>query len=153
MIGITVKVDGLKKAIERYLFDIKAASGDAMSAALDGAEKFARFKVRAQTVRRTGALEDGITSVKLSPFIGRLYSLAKYSNVIEEGSRPHIIRAKSVHRLLRFEMGGAVLYRWQVRHPGTKPRPFMAPAAAVGRAILLRELQSGINVASKAFAA
>ena len=152
MIGITVKVDAIKKALDRYLFDIKAASGDAMTVALDTAEKFARFKVQAQTTRRTGALEDGIASVKLSPFIGKLFSLAKHSRIVEDGSRPHGIKAVNA-RFLRFEMNGAIIYARRVHHPGTHPRPFMAPAAIVGRTILQRELQARVNQAAKAFAA
>lgn len=52
--------------------------------------------------------------------------------VMEFGSRPHIIRARRA-RFLRFFWRGAIRYRKQVRHPGTRPYPFMRIAASEGR--------------------
>ncbi len=58
---------------------------------------------------------------------------------LEGGTKPHIIRARRA-RALRFatsgrrlsgspRRGASVVYARHVRHPGTKPQPFMGPAA------------------------
>lgn len=49
---------------------------------------------------------------------------ANYVMIEEEGSRPHIIRARR-RKALRIPVGGAVIFRRQVRHPGTVGTHFM----------------------------
>jgi len=49
---------------------------------------------------------------------------------LEYGTRPHIIEAHG--SALRFVVNGTVLFRKSVKHPGTKPRPFMAEARERG---------------------
>lgn len=41
-----------------------------------------------------------------------------------EGTRPHIIRPRNA-KVLRFKVGGKVVYASLVRHPGTKPNRFL----------------------------
>ncbi|MET9818342.1 hypothetical protein [Streptomyces sp. NPDC006355] len=49
-----------------------------------------------------------------------------------DGTPPHIIRARRA-KYLRFEVGGQVLFRKMVRHPGTDPNDFMGRALRLGR--------------------
>ncbi len=49
---------------------------------------------------------------------------------IENGTRPHLITASG--KALRFVVNGTVLFRRFVKHPGTKPRPFMREARERG---------------------
>lgn len=49
---------------------------------------------------------------------------APYVMIEEEGSRPHIIRARR-RKALRIPTGGGVIFRRQVRHPGTVGTHFM----------------------------
>lgn len=49
-----------------------------------------------------------------------------------DGTRPHIIRARRA-KYLRFEVGGQVMFRKMVRHPGTDPNDFMGRALRLGR--------------------
>jgi hypothetical protein len=61
------------------------------------------------------------------------------------GTRPHVItprrefssrRGKNGRRrraVLRFEVGGEVLYRRRVFHPGTRANPFLQRALRLGR--------------------
>lgn len=44
-----------------------------------------------------------------------------------DGSPPHIIRARR-KKALRFEVGGQVLFRKQVRHPGTRGTKYLQRA-------------------------
>jgi hypothetical protein len=49
-----------------------------------------------------------------------------YAVMVEDGTRPHIIRPRN-KRALRFRPGGSGRYVFAkfVRHPGTRPQPFM----------------------------
>jgi hypothetical protein len=49
-----------------------------------------------------------------------------------DGTRPHLIRPRRA-RALRFEVGGDVVYTKLVRHPGTRPNPFLQRALRLGR--------------------
>jgi hypothetical protein len=52
---------------------------------------------------------------------------ADYALMVHDGTPPHVIRARR-GQVLRFTVGGRVIYVRQVRHPGTRPRPFLATA-------------------------
>lgn len=54
--------------------------------------------------------------------------IAKYAAAVEDGSGPHIIRARK-KKALRFVVDGQVVFAKSVRHPGTRPRPFLSKAA------------------------
>lgn len=49
------------------------------------------------------------------------------------GTRPHLIRPRRKKGVLRFEVGGDVVFTRLVRHPGTRPNNFMARALRLGR--------------------
>jgi len=52
---------------------------------------------------------------------------AEYSAAVHDGSKPHIIRARS--GFLRFEVDGRTVYARSVRHPGTTANPWLRRAA------------------------
>lgn len=79
--------------------------------------------VRIGNLRRSifSRMEDDLTGV-----VG-VGKEAPYGPAVNYGSKPHVIaavRAKS----LRFVIGGAVLFRKSVMHPGTQPTMFMQNA-------------------------
>ena len=85
-----------------------------------------RFRVR----RRTGKL---MSTIRKHPGVsptGQYVDIlaggrgANYALIEEYGSRPHIIRARR-RKMLRFPSGGGVVFRRQVRHPGTTGTLFM----------------------------
>jgi hypothetical protein len=47
-----------------------------------------------------------------------------YAQMVNDGTRPHIIRPKNA-KALRFKVGGRTVYAKVVHHPGTRPRPFL----------------------------
>lgn len=47
-----------------------------------------------------------------------------YAAFVNDGTRPHVIRPKRA-KVLRFTVGGQVVYAKVVNHPGTKPNPFL----------------------------
>ena len=128
MISVDVKID--TKQFTRHIEGINGRLRENVRSALektvDTAEAFAKsttlFRVR------TGGLSKGFHKFFVGMQEGRLTSTAEHSSFLEEGTRPHIIRAKNV-KVLRFVQNGAVRFAKFVRHPGTKPRPFMQQAA------------------------
>lgn len=56
-----------------------------------------------------------------------VYNDVSYAPVIEEGSRPHVIRPRRA-KALRFRVGGQVVYAKIVHHPGTKAQHVLARA-------------------------
>lgn len=52
---------------------------------------------------------------------------AEHGSFIEEGTKAHIIRPKN-KKALRFKGGSKYVFAKEVKHPGTKAKPFMQPA-------------------------
>lgn len=47
-----------------------------------------------------------------------------YAGFVHDGTRPHVIRPKNA-QVLRFMVGGRVVFARVVNHPGTRARPFL----------------------------
>ena len=58
-------------------------------------------------------------SLPLRPLEVIIGSNVEYFEVLEEGSKPHVIRPKN-KKALRFTIGNQVIFAKQVNHPGTK---------------------------------
>ena len=48
----------------------------------------------------------------------------EYAAMVNDGTRPHIIRPRRA-QALRFRVGGRIVFARVVHHPGTKPNPFL----------------------------
>lgn len=48
----------------------------------------------------------------------------EYAAMVNDGTRPHVIRPRNA-RVLRFRVGGQVVFARVVNHPGTRARPFL----------------------------
>lgn len=53
----------------------------------------------------------------------------EYAPMVNDGTKPHIIRPKRA-KALRFRVGGKVVFARVVHHPGTRARPFLDRALA-----------------------
>lgn len=97
-----------------------------MTRAQIAAERFVR--VRTGTLLATIRKNRGFT--KQGPWVdvqaGR--PGMRYTGVEHDGSPPHIIRARRKNGSLRFMVGGQVIFRKQVRHPGTTGTKFLERA-------------------------
>jgi len=71
--------------------------------------------------------------------VGEVYNDAQYATTVHDGSRPHVITGRRMRKptkkrkyrgvkTLRFEIGGMVIYRRRVNHPGSKGRPWLRDA-------------------------
>jgi hypothetical protein len=97
--------------------------------------------IKNEAPKRTGALKDSITHRKSFGFSGvavEYGSRLPYASYVEEGTPPHIIRARNVKNLRFQGRSGDIVYAPYVNHPGTRPNPFSQ--RAVER--ILPELQS-----------
>ncbi len=99
---------------------------------------------------------------------GYLVNRTPYARPIEYGSKPHPIYPKAGHKLigplrngqtrratgsgphehivgrglmLRFKIGGRVVFARMVNHPGNKPMPFMEPAQQYAATVIRRETE------------
>lgn len=89
-------------------------------------------ELRARAPRRTGRFADSIRGE--AAFRAKGVTMAWHgahppAQFLLTGTRPHEIRPVRA-RALRFEVQGAVVFARRVQHPGTRPSPFVAEAAA-----------------------
>ena len=69
-------------------------------------------------------------------------SNVKYARLVEEGTRPHIIRPKN-KKALYWE--GARRPTRSVRHPGSKAKPYLIPAFEKEKDIFVKNLKEAIE--------
>lgn len=124
MIGFALQIVNLPevhRGHEHFLAENERMLGDAAETAGRAAEEFVRrypgFKPR------TGELQKATTHKVVRLSGGKLLKIDNpkaYADTIDGGARPHRIAAKN-GKALRFVMGGKVMFRRSVNHPGTKP--------------------------------
>lgn len=91
----------------------------------------ARAKVLAPV--DTGRLRASIRVERRSTFGLRqrwtVGSDVEYAPMVNDGTKPHIIRPRT-KKALKFRVGGKTVYAKVVHHPGTRARPFLDRALA-----------------------
>ena len=70
-------------------------------------------------------------------------SNVKYARLVEEGTRPHIIRPKKGKKALYWE--GARPPVKSVKHPGSKAKPYLIPAFEKEKEVLIKDLKKVIE--------
>lgn len=75
---------------------------------------------RVQTNRLYASIHASTPRVSGMGILSAIGSNVSYAPAMEFGSKPHVIRAKG--KPLKFSIGGRMLFRRQVNHPGTAPR-------------------------------
>lgn len=72
---------------------------------------------------KTGALRRSIT-MDYRPIAVSIYPAVNYALPVHEGQKPHVITPKT-KKVLRFRVGGKLVYVRKVNHPGSKANPFV----------------------------
>lgn len=86
-------------------------------------------RLRANTREQSGVLATvGPYSQVVSGWRGSQGGARSYVMPHHDGTPPHIIRARRTNGRLRFTVGGRVVFRRQVRHPGTRGTKFLTRA-------------------------
>lgn len=91
---------------------------------------------------RTGRYRAGFHKRERLTFRGpgyQVYNDVSYAPYIEEGTRPHVIRARRA-KALKFVIGGRTVIVKQVKHPGTEAKNVLA------RAVREVAIRNGYNV-------
>ena len=91
---------------------------------------------------KTGHLRRGITTNVGNMEVTVHTSNIKYARGVEEGTRPHTIRAKNKKALY---WKGAKHPVKSVRHPGSRAKPFLIPAFEKEKEVLIRDLEKVIK--------
>ena len=91
---------------------------------------------------RTGKLERAITGKvdagTSGALTGKVYintgqAGAPYGPIVHEGSKPHIIKPKPGHKMLKWPTPNGFVWAKLVRHPGTKPDQFIYEAGEANK--------------------
>lgn len=69
---------------------------------------------------------------------GLLIWMVDYGKFIEFGTPPHIIKP-TTKKALKFKSGKNIVFAKKVRHPGTRPQPFIRTAIATKLANIIKE--------------
>ena len=122
---ITIDSD-LEKILKKFNNDekIMKKASNIVKKTLYNIEKDAKQNLDANGNVDTGRLKGSITTNIIGQFNGEVGTNVKYAEIIELGSRPHIINGNPY---LYWE--GAEHPVKRVNHPGTKAYPYMEPAA------------------------
>lgn len=145
--------------------ELQRAWGSAMNAISQGVshgvtrgvkEGAAEARSNHRFTSRSGTLERSIEGIAHgwtdggSRFEGTIRATASHASFVEGGTRPHVIEPRRT-RALRFAgAGGQLHFAKIVRHPGTKPMPFMALAYTKAEAVIIREIEVSIARAQEA---
>lgn len=148
---ITVDISAIRKAHKRLL----AETNTAIARAAVSAGEFAVNHVKAHpTFRpRTHNLQNStdwrVVRIRGGRVI-RIRNSAKYAHAIDLGARPHKIRARR-RKALRFVVGGRVLFRRSVNHPGNRPYRFLYRATFAAGRILQQDLAHAMIRIARSF--
>ena len=80
---------------------------------------------------KTGKLAGSIVN-EIGDGEASIQALAPHAVYVEKGTRPHEIRPVNAS-VLAFEIAGRMVFTPIIRHPGTKPNPFMQRAVEDAR--------------------
>ena len=135
--------------IDKFVIDLKGTSED-IRADVQKVLKKSGFNIEAKAKLnitnngsvKTGHLRRGITTDVGNMEVTVHTSNIKYARGVEEGTRPHIIRAKNKKALY---WKGAKHPVKSVRHPGSRAKPFLIPAFEKEKEVLIKDLEKVIK--------
>lgn len=131
----TINLAALKRAHAKLLRDNAEAHTEALREAGEYAKQHVKTKSKFQRRSQTNSVKDATEYRIVRLHSGRLLKIWNEKKVdgydvsagLEHGTKPHTITARNA-KALRFEVGGQVLFRVTVHHPGTKRYKFLFKA-------------------------
>ena len=135
--------------IDKFVIDLKGTSEDIRSDVQKVLKK-SGFNIEARAKRnitsngsvKTGHLRRGITTNVGNMEVTVHTSNVKYARLVEEGTRPHVIRAKGKRAL--YWKGARHPVR-KVNHPGSRAKPYLIPAFEKEKNNLINDLKKVIE--------
>ena len=135
--------------IDKFVIDLKGTSEDIRSD-IQKVLKKSGFNIEAKAKLnianngsvKTGHLRRGITTDVGNMEVTVHTSNIKYARGVEEGTRPHIIRAKGKKAL--YWKGARHPVR-KVNHPGSRAKPYLIPAFEKEKEVIMKDLEKVIK--------
>ena len=135
--------------IDKFVIDLKDTSEDIRSD-IQNVIKKAGFNIERnakQNIANNGSVVTGHLMSGITTDVGNMEvtihtSNVKYARGVEEGTRPHIIRAKNKKALY---WKGAKHPVKSVRHPGSRAKPFLIPAFEKEKEVIIKDLEKVIK--------
>ena len=142
-----IKID--TSEIDKFVIDLKDTSENIRSDVQKVLKK-SGFNIETRAKRnisnngsvKTGHLRRGITTDVGNMEVIVHTSNIKYARGVEEGTRPHTIKAKNKKALY---WKGAKHPVKSVRHPGSKAKPFLIPAFEKEKEVIIKDLEKVIK--------
>ena len=142
-----IKID--TSEIDKFVIDLKDTSENIRSDVQKVLKKSgfnieakAKLNITNNGSVKTGHLRRGITTDVGNMEVTVHTSNIKYARGVEEGTRPHVIKAKNKKALY---WKGAKHPVKSVRHPGSRAKPFLMPAFEKEKEVLIRDLEKVIK--------
>ena len=138
-----IKID--TSEIDKFVIDLKDTSENIRSDVQKvlkksgfNIESKAKLNITNNGSVKTGHLRRGITTDVGNMEVTVHTSNIKYARGVEEGTRPHTIRAKNKKALY---WKGAKHPVKSVRHPGSRAKPFLIPAFEKEKEVIMKDLE------------
>ena len=135
--------------IDKFVIDLKGTNEDIRSDVQKVLKKSgfnieakAKLNITNNGSVKTGHLRRGITTDIGNMEVTVHTSNIKYARGVEEGTRPHTIRAKNKKALY---WKGAKHPVKSVRHPGSRAKPFLIPAFEKEKEVIIKDLEKVIK--------
>ena len=145
MSSITVDTSDLTKfkaTIDKFSSKAYKGSQEAVRKSTLNVENYAKSNLTKNGSVDTGLLRNSINS-KINSLEGTVSTNTKYAIFVEEGTKSHTIKPKS-KRFLYWK--GASHPVKEVRHPGSKAKPYMIPAFEKEIPNFLKELSNTLDI-------
>ena len=142
-----IKID--TSEIDKLVIDLKGMNKEIRSD-VQKVLKNSGFNIEAKAKRnlssngsvRTGHLRHGITTDIGNLEVTVHTSNIKYARMVEEGTRPHTIRARGKKALY---WKGARHPVKSVRHPGSRAKPYLIPAFEKEKEVIIKDIEKIIK--------
>ena len=142
-----IKID--TSEVDKLVIDLKGMSKE-MRSDVQKVLKNSGFNIEAKAKRnlssngsvKTGHLRHGIATDVRNLEVTVHTSNIKYARIVEEGTRPHTIRAKGKKALY---WKGAKHPIKSVRHPGSKAKPYLIPAFEKEKEVVVKDIEKIIK--------
>ena len=145
MSSITVDTRDLTKfkaTIDKFSSKAYKGAQEAVRKSTLNVENYAKSNLTKNGSVDTGLLRNSINS-KINSLEGTVSTNTKYAIFVEEGTKSHTIKPKS-KRFLYWK--GASHPVKEVRHPGSKAKPYMIPAFEKEIPNFLKELSNTLDI-------
>jgi len=137
-------VEGAAEARARHMF--KNRTG-ALERSIQG--KVTGSRAGAPTRRSKQVSDDSQDFGALEAHWGVIEAKMPYASFVEDGTRPHVIVPKKARLLHWEEPQGDHHFALRVKHPGTRPLPFMSFAYVKCERVMVREIEVGVADAQR----